>query len=387
MTIHKPRILILTYSPISSGPRPLKQIDYLSKSYDVTTAGYGHAPNESLRHIEFIQSNPYSSSVFSRPRYQVAFALRLYRLASEWNLRDKAAYELLSGEEWDVIIAHDVKTIFLANRLSAKHGVLSDLHEYAPRQGDDALAWRLLIAPYYRWLCRTEVTKAAAVTTVSLGIVEEYRREFGIESELVVNATPFHDLAPTPVSALLRLVHSGSAAPARKLEVMIEAVRETSANVTLDLYLIEGNSEYLRRLKELAGDSDRIRFRDSVPYSELVRTLSEYDLGLSILPPVNFNHLWALPNKFFDYIQARLGVIIGPSPEMARIVGEYEIGAVTEDFSARSLSRLLETITPDQVMDWKAASHRHARELSGEEQVKVWGSIVKRLLAADQPSL
>ena len=382
-TVTNPSILVLTYTWSSREPRALKQIRYLKNYYDVTTAGFGPAPDDVVPHIRLTQETAYSDSRFSRARYLLTLGLRLYRLVSRWDLRDRAAYELLSTRHWDLVIAHDVKTISLANRLSAKHGVLSDLHEYAPRQGDDALAWRLLIAPYYRWLCRTEVTKAAAVTTVSLGIVEEYRREFGIESELVVNATPFHDLAPTPVSALLRLVHSGSAAPARKLEVMIEAVRETSANVTLDLYLIEGNSEYLRRLKELAGDSDRIRFRDSVPYSELVRTLSEYDLGLSILPPVNFNHLWALPNKFFDYIQARLGVIIGPSPEMARIVGEYEIGAVTEDFSARSLSRLLETITPDQVMDWKAASHRHARELSGEEQVKVWGRLVEDLLIGD----
>lgn len=382
----RPRILILSYSPLASGPRPLKQIALLSKQYDVTTAGYGAAPLESLRHIELVQSAPYSTSLISRLKYRLAFVLRMYRLASAWNLRDKAALELLSNQEWDIVIAHDVKTIYVANCLSAKHGVLADLHEYAPKQGDDVLAWRLLMAPYYRWLCRTEVVKAAAVTTVSLGIVGEYEREFGFTPELVANATPFHDLAPTPVSTPIRLVHSGSAVAARKIEVMIEAVRHTSADVTLDLYLVESNSAYFRRLKDLAGDSARIHFRDAVPYDELIPTLNQYDIGVSILPPTNFNHLWALPNKFFDYIQARLGVIIGPSPEMARIVREFSVGHISPDFSADSLARVLESITPDQVGEWKRASHGHARELSAGEQVKVWASIVERMLAGTYPS-
>lgn len=381
-TIPKPRILILTYSLISREPRALKQINYFSDDYEVTTAGFGPAPDSRLQHIQLEQKDPHSGSFLARMRYLLLMGFRLYRLRDKYDLRDRSAFDLLSDQEWDVVVAHDLKSVTIANRLRSKHGVLLDLHEYAPLQGDEALAWRLLIAPYFRWLCRTEVQRAAAVTTVSQGILDKYEKEFGVKSTLVVNATPYQDLTPGPVSSPIRLVHSGSPARARRLEVMVEAVRDTTAKVTLDLFLIDGGSAYLAQLKALAGDSERIRFRDAVPYADLVSTLNGYDLGISVLPPVNFNHLWALPNKFFDYVQARLGVIIGPSPEMKRIVDEYGIGGVADDFSAESLARLLDRLTPEQVEGWKQNAQRHARELSSEEQVKVWGRVVKDLLAS-----
>ena len=78
------------------------------------------------------------------------------------------------------------------------------------------------------------MSRAAAVTTVSQGIVEAYSREFGINADLVMNATPYHDLTPAPMESPIRLVHSGSASPARKIEVLIDALKQTTANVTLD---------------------------------------------------------------------------------------------------------------------------------------------------------
>ena len=53
---------------------------------------------------------------------------------------------------------------------------------------------------------------------------------------------------------------------------------------------------------------------------EIVDTIAEYDIGLFILSPINFNYYHALPNKLFEFIQARLAIAVSPSPEMARIV-------------------------------------------------------------------
>ena len=53
---------------------------------------------------------------------------------------------------------------------------------------------------------------------------------------------------------------------------------------------------------------------------ELPRMANDYDVGLYLLPPTNFNQRYALPNKFFEFIQGRLAIAIGPSPEMAKLV-------------------------------------------------------------------
>lgn len=375
-----PRILILTHTPIGREPRALKQIDYFVDRADVTTAGFGRAPRPGVEHIE-LDPEPKVRGLFRVPgMYPLLLSLRQYPLLEKVRPRTRDAYTKLKDREWDVIIAHDVQTLGLARRLQSRRGILVDLHEYAPRQNEFSTLWRLLIAPYYRWICRTMVPEAASVTTVGQGIVDEYKRIFGFEPTLVVNATPFHDLEPKKPSSPIRLVHSGIPAPARKLEVMIEAVKATTNHVTLDLFLIQDGSAYYEHLVRLADDDPRITFQQPVPYEQLVSTLNEYDVGLSVIAPTTFNLAWCLPNKFFDFVQARLGVVVGPSPEMARFVDRYRIGAVADDFSSDALRRVLDSLNRQQVTEWKRASHDHARELSSDVQVKVWGAEVDRIL-------
>lgn len=373
------RLLVVTYTPIAREPRALKQIRYLRQHHDITTAGFGPAPFDDLPHIELEDAPPYRWGILGRFLYLVLLGLRLYPLLSGFSRRDAIARARLGRQDWDVVIAHDPQTMSMALTLSARLGVIADLHEYSPRQNEHSAAWRFLIAPYMRWLCRAKVTKAAAVVTVGQGIADEYRRQFGIESTVVINATPFQELAPQRVSSPLRLVHSGVPAVQRRLEIMIDAVLQTSADVTLDFYLVDDDSPYMESLRERAAGSERIRFNRPVRYDQLVSTLNGYDIGLSIFAPTTFNLAWCLPNKFFDFIQARLGVIVGPSPEMERFVTEFGVGAVMKDFEASSLAQVLENLDAETVSRWKSASSDHARELSSESQSAIWGEVMAAL--------
>lgn len=383
MTGPKPRILVLTYTSFVQAPRALKQVRYLKDAYEVTTAGYGPAPFSDVRHFELPQIAPHRWGLLGRLLSLGLRTLRWYRPLTWVSALDRSAVALLGSSDWDLVIAHDPKTIEAALKLPAAHGVIVDLHEYAPRQREQSFVWRLFSAPYYRWICRVKVPQAAAVVTVGQGIADEYRREFGFDSVVVVNATPYHELPTRPVSSPLRLVHSGSTAAQRRLDVLIEGILRSSADVTLDLYLV-GEAEMIGQLRALAGDDPRIRFKNPVPYHELVPTLNGYDLGVHLLPPLNFNQHWALPNKFFDYVQARLGVIIGPSPEMARIAEEHGIGIVLADFEPSSLAAALESLTPEKVATLKAASASNAVALSSESQAEVWADLTARVLASDR---
>jgi glycosyltransferase involved in cell wall biosynthesis len=294
---------------------------------------------------------------------------------------------LLGDQPWDVVIAHDLKALDLSFMLRPERGVVLDLHEYAPRQEEHSRVWRWLLAPYFRWMCRTKVPLVAEVVTVGQGIADEYQSQFGFHSTVVVNATPFAALEPASVAAPIRLVHSGGVAVQRRLDIMIRGVRQSSANVTLDLFLVGGESRLMSELKSLAEDDPRIRFREPVAYADLVQTLNGYDIGLSIFPPTTFNLAWCLPNKFFDYVQARLGVIVGPSPEMKKIVDDLGMGLVLPDFEPSSLATALEALTPGRVKSWKASSDQHARELASESQASIWETLIARVMAkpADKP--
>lgn len=380
MTAPRARILILSYTPFAQEPRALKQVRFLKDQHDVVTAGFGPAPFADVPHIEIPEVPTLRGGAAGRLLGAGLLLLRQYRAFRLLNAPDRLALRLLGEQKWDVVIAHDLKTLDASFALRPTHGVIVDLHEYAPRQEEHSFLWRLLIAPYFRWMCRTKVPKAAAVVTVSQGIADEYKRVFGFDSTLVVNATPYYELEPRPVASPIRLVHSGGVAPQRRLDIMIQGVRQSAADVTLDLFLVGGEPELNAELRALAEGDDRIRFRDPVPYTELVETLNRYDLGLSIFPPTTFNLAWCLPNKFFDFVQARLGVIVGPSPEMTRIVEEHGFGTALPDFAPSSLARALERLTAEEVAAWKSASAQHARELSSESQAGIWEALVGRVL-------
>ena len=87
--------------------------------------------------------------------------------------------------------------------------------------------------------------------------------------------------------------------------------------------LAESSPGYRDELVARADAIEGVRVLPALPMRELVKEANAYDIGLYLLGEANANHRAALPNKFFEFIQARLALAIGPSPEMARIVNEY----------------------------------------------------------------
>jgi hypothetical protein len=186
----------------------------------------------------------------------------------------------------------------------------------------------------------------------------------------------------------IRLVHSGAAIRGRNIEMLIRSVLEVPA-CSLDLYLVRAadGGKYLRELEELTQGSDRIRIHPPVAPSELPQTLNRFDVGAFCMPPINVNAEYALPNKFFDFIQARLAHAVGPAPEMARLVREFDLGVVSPDFSQEAFTQMLRGLTPEQVRRGKQASHEHAKALSSEQDEAVESALVERLLhGAGQPA-
>lgn len=376
----RPRLLIAALSPLRGDARVLKQIVRFRDEYDVITLGYGEAPEGVVEHLRV----PDDAQAWRWPRE--ALLLRQYRRAYWGNEAIAEADRLLSGlgTAPDLAIANDVDTVPLVLRHVAPSAVHVDLHEYAPRQREELWQWRYFVAPFLRWILRRHVVRAASTSTVSSGLAREYATEFGLAPTVITNAAPYREGAVTPTSTPIRLVHSGAALPNRDLEIMIVAVEATSASVTLDLYLTANDPLYLERLRQRCAGSTRCTLHDPVPYAELIDTLARYDVGVFVLPPTTFNYRWALPNKLFDYVQARLGIIVGPSPEMSWIVNERTLGAVGPDFSAASLARVLDGLEPDEVDTWKRAADRAARPLSSDEQVRKWVEAVRALQPSDR---
>ena len=117
----------------------------------------------------------------------------------------------------------------------------------------------------------------------------------------------------------------------------------------------------------IACENPRIHFLSPVPMQQLVKFSSKYDIGVYLFPPTSFNTQHALPNKFFEFIQARLAIAIGPSPEMAKIVEAHDCGVVARDFEPKSLANCLLKLDHNKINHYKCQSHKFARKMSAEQ--------------------
>lgn len=370
----KLRLLIFSFSPIERDARVLKQVRAFADEYEVTTCGYGGSPDPRVEHLQIPDD---AIKIHSK----LLLLLKRHKRQYWESVQVCEAQKLLKGRQFDLILADDLDTVPLALSLAPRYGVHADIHEYWPGLHDESLVWRLSIGAYNSWLCKTYLPQARSMSTVSRGLIAEYRRKFGLESELVMNAAPFQDREPTPTQSPMRIVHSGAALRNRSIHTMVEAMDGLEGQATLDLFLTPNDLSYLDELKTLVESRSNVTLNEPVPYAELADTLAGFDVGVHILPPIGFNNRNALPNKLFDFVQARLAVVVGPTPEMAEFVRRYKCGAVAPGFEAQDLTAVLKRLDPSEADSLKAASHVAAREVAADVEVDKWRAALIALTA------
>lgn len=357
----------------------MRQIQLLENVSDVTVAGYGVKPEANIRFIE-LRRQPQRASL---PR-KLLWALKLLLGWAEsyyWNQYEVVtAVRLLHNTAPDLILANDLPALPLALRLAEGNPVIYDAHEYSPRENEERFSWRILFGRYNDALCRRHLLRVDSMLTVCQGIADEYALNYGVKPLVVHNAPQKQPLSPSPVQGTsIRMIHHGVASRSRQLELMIEMMCHLDQRFTLDLMLMEGEAAYLQFLRQKAQHDTRIRFVDPVPMTQICERTNAYDVGVFFLPPNSFNYQYALPNKFFEFVQARLAIAIGPSPEMAALVRKYGCGVVAESFEPLALARLLQNLDPAGLASLKAAAHRAADELCFEQAAPIIVSEVRRL--------
>lgn len=312
-------------------------------------------------------------------------AFRLLRSAELAAPAVRWALTALQGRTFDAVVANEARVLPLADKVAHGAPVWVDLHEWAPEERTQVLSWRLLVAPLMDHMCREYLPRVAASTTVGDSIADLYEQRYGVRPELMRNATPLQQLTPSPLSedGRIRLVHSGGAVPGRSLETMIDAVKALPERYTLDLYLVTAGDggKYLQSLQERAGSEPRVVFHDAVTPDALPGVLNAYDVGVYWLRPTNKNGELALPNKFFDFVQARLALAIGPSVEMANLVDHFGMGVVSEGFDVEDAVVSLRSLTPEMIDEFKKSTGSAAPELSFERDAEVARGVLRRLLA------
>lgn len=377
-------ILVIVLSNLKHDARVRRQIQALNENYQVTVVCFGA---EDTSGYEAVVIRPTKLTLIRKAVASIFLLLRLYAIAHKILHDYSFVIELLRNKRFDLIIANDVETLPMAFSFPGNPKVIFDAHEYAPRHFEDKMMWRLFFQRFNLWLCKKYIPKTSAMMTVGRGLANEYEKNFQVRPTVITNANNYHDIQPSRVpETQIRLIHHGIATPSRRLELMIDAMAQLDKRFTLDMMMLtpgfasKKTKHYLDELRRRAAFDPRIRIIPPVKSNEVVATIHNYDIGVFLLPPVNFNYENTLPNKLFDFVQARLGIAIGPTPEMAEIVRHYEIGVVCKDFTAESLAEKLNQLTRSQIEHFKKNAGNAAKELNAEANAVKLNKLVSDVL-------
>lgn len=364
------KILCISFSDIQKDSRVLRQISVLKEYGEVTTLGYGKQPENSSSHLQIdenLKSLPETISGVLK------LALRRFNATELTATAELEALRLISDSKFDLVVANDARSIPLAVKILSGAKLWVDLHEWAIQENTSSFLWKTLVAPYMDHLCYKYLKEANYVTTVNDSIANLYLERYSILPSVIRNSNHYQDLSVQSINPeVIKLVHSGIATPERNIEALISTMDLLDNKFSLDLFLIPSReSHYLDKLKTLAKGNSRIKFKSPVPAHELVRTLNAYDVGIYLLNPSSLNHKYMLPNKFFDYVQARLAILFSPSEEISNLIDKYNLGPKLGSSSAKELSSILKSMDVKELSMYKNNSALAAEELSFEKDSQI----------------
>jgi glycosyltransferase involved in cell wall biosynthesis len=107
-------------------------------------------------------------------------------------------------------------------------------------------------------------------------------------------------------------------------------------------------TESLIALADGLGVSSRVEFREAVPPEGVVREAAGADIALVAIEPVCLSYRFALPNKLFEAIQARLPIVGSDLPDIGDVVRGFDIGALYTPGDPRALARAVRAVKFDE---------------------------------------
>jgi glycosyltransferase involved in cell wall biosynthesis len=305
----------------------------------------------------------------------------------------------------DVVHAHDAAMLapgLLGARLTGAR-LLYDSHELATSVPYRERGWARFVAAVER----LAVPRADAVVTVSDGIAELLHERYSLRRRPAVVRNVCALTRPSAQARRRRrtqeerrtsprgpdrrrsglrvelgvddtvpvVLHQGAAAPGRGCETLIRALGMIdNARLVFLGQSTAGFGAELERLAAELGLADRVHFFSSVALSDLLVWTAEADVGVSLLQDTCENHRHALPNKVFEYIAARLPVVVSSLPELERVTDEHGIGWAVDPADPVSVAKGLNEAlqSADANLHWRL---EHAGE------TLAWEREQSRLLA------
>ena len=313
-----------------------------------------------------------SNTIYGKIKIVIAFSLKIFLFSFGRNFR--------------FIHCHDLNTLpsgIILKWLSfCKKKVIYDSHEYQTEcyENNDYFKKKLLITE------RFFIYFTDNVICVSNSIANEYVKLYKIKKpSLILNCPPyFNKTSPKNYfrekfnlnSNQMIFLYQGGFSKDRGIESTLDAFKKRKETDKVIIFM--GYGILVNTIKLASTQYKNVFYHPAVSPDILLDYTTSANIGILLYKNTCLNHYYCLPNKFFEYTQAELPVLISDLYEMKNIVEKYKNGIWVED-DITKLEKAVEKITWDDITNYKKNIPKMKGIYNWEQQEKILLQIYNNL--------
>ncbi|WP_291862574.1 glycosyltransferase [Marinilabilia sp.] len=215
--------------------------------------------------------------------------------------------------------------------------------------------------------------------TVSPGLVNLYKENFGLEFRLLRNFPLKKRASRVPlVEGKQKIIfYQGALNYGRGIKQTIAALSFLPDNYR---FSIAGSGDCENELKQLTqkmGLENRVDFLGAIPFGELHKYHNNAFVGIALHENLGLNYYHSLPNRIFDYAQAGIPVIASNFPDMAECVNTNETGLVIDSMEPGDIATAIKEACENQELrkKWQQTIPIAAQKFTWENEKEIMKDI------------
>lgn len=302
----------------------------------------------------FFKKNKPLNRIYETKRMRLYFNTG-FLFYAEYNLR---LFLKLLFIKKHVLIANDLDTLlpnFIISKLF-KTKLVYDSHELfteVPELIDRPKTQKI-------WLTieKKIVPKLSNCITVCRSIANYYDVKYNTAFHIIKNVPQY--TTPKPANFPFDkknnkiILYQGALNKGRGIEHMIDAMKYLKGYI----FVIAGAGDIEKNLKQQVlqnGIENKIHFLGRLEPNRLKSITPLADLGISFEEDLGLNYRFALPNKLFDYIHAKIPSLVSDLPEMKKIIINNAFGAILKSNKPEEIAAQITAIFNDPLTynKWK----------------------------------